>query len=81
MKPTVIVIAELHSAGYSNQKIGYLLANYGGKKRDESTIRLWALRKSEPRESDSRALRAIHDDVFHVKPSEKNPIDVVQEVN
>lgn len=78
MDEVTILIAELHSAGYSNEKIGMLLLNYGGRKRrDESTVRLWALRKSEPRKSDWDALLKLKADVFHVEHSDKNPIEVV----
>ena len=67
------LIAELHSSGLSNENIGDLLSQHGGKRRDESVVRSWANRKSEPRVSDWIALQSIHSDVFKEHP-EKSPI-------
>lgn len=54
-------IAELHAAGYSNAKIGYLLAEHGARKpRSEATVRSWAMGNAEPRASDFDALQSLH---------------------
>lgn len=61
MTTLTVMIAELHAAGYSNSKIGYLLPQHGARKsRSEATVRSWASRKAEPRKSDHDALERLH---------------------
>lgn len=56
-----VLIAELHAAGYSNAKIGYLLAQHGLPEAiSEATVRRWAMRDGDPRLSQWNALRSLH---------------------
>lgn len=64
LKPPSVLIAELHAAGLSNDKIGYLLAQHGGKTRSEGCIRSWAMRVTEPAWSEYVALKALRDAVI-----------------
>lgn len=58
-------IAELHAAGYSNEKIGYLLAQHGlSEPISEATVRRWAMRDGDPRLSQWIALKALHASVY-----------------
>lgn len=57
-----VLIAELHAAGYSNAKIGYLLPQYGGEEVSEAAVRAWAMRQRRCKQT--QALAALHDDVF-----------------
>lgn len=67
------LIAELHAAGYSNAKIGYLLAQHGIRDAiSERTVRRWALRHTEPRISEYFALQALHVAAMAIVSADKN---------
>lgn len=68
MTDTTILLAELHAAGYGNEKIGYLLPEYGATRaRSRTTVRDWALGNAEPRASDWDALKRLHAALIGIK--------------
>lgn len=73
MKDTAKLIAELHAAGLSNEKIGYLLTQHGlSEAISERTVRRWAMRNTEPRISEYNALRSLHASAIGIPEADKN---------
>lgn len=72
------LIAELHAAGYSNAKIGYLLLDHGASMaRSEGAVRSWAMRRAEPRFSDYEALQSLHAAVMAIVENyDRSPADL-----